>query len=101
MKKIRIINELFTREGTRLGALKAAQKLRTVVLQHVIVALSPEEAAAVVSAGIEGDELTIGVNGGVWATRLRYVADALRIQVGQSLGVELTRVRIKVVRPLL
>jgi len=65
----------------------------------VIAALPPQEAAAVVSAGIIDSRLTIGVDGGNWATRLRYLADELRVQVAQSLGVELASVRIKVVRP--
>ena len=53
----------------------------------------------VVSAGVDEGLLTIGVAGAAWATRLRYATETLRTRVGSRLGVEILRVRIKVVRP--
>jgi Dna[CI] antecedent DciA-like protein len=52
-----------------------------------------------VTAGIELGQLTIGVIGASWASRLRYHADTLRQRVGESMGVDIHRVRIKVVPP--
>lgn len=66
-------------------------------LDHVCRALPPQLAAAVVSAGLEDGRLTIGVNGGSWASRLRYATDSLRLRVGTSMGAEIRSVRIKVV----
>ena len=51
------------------------------------------------TAGIELGQLTIGVVGASWASRLRYLTDTLRKRVGESMGVEIHRVRIKVVPP--
>jgi predicted nucleic acid-binding Zn ribbon protein len=52
----------------------------------------------VVTAGIEEGRLIVGVSGGVWATRLRYRAKALRERVAGALGQEIHSVRIKVVQ---
>ena len=68
-------------------------------LEHVCAALPPSLAQTVVSAGLEGGQLTIGVAGASWASRLRYVTDTLRKRVGGSMGVEIKTVRIRVVPP--
>jgi hypothetical protein len=54
----------------------------------------------VVSAGLDGGRLTIGVVGAVWASRLRYSTDAILKRVAKSLGKEVLTVRIRVVPPL-
>jgi hypothetical protein len=99
VQKPRSINELFRVGGKRLAALKITAHERTVVLQHVCAALPPRLAETVVSAGLEHGRLTIGVAGATWASRLRYVTDSLRLQVGASMGVPVQSVRIKVAPP--
>jgi hypothetical protein len=83
----------------RLTALKQKTHERSLVLTHVCSALPPQLAAAIATAGIEFGQLTIGVVGASWASRLRYLTDTLRKRVGESMGVEIHRVRIKVVPP--
>jgi len=100
MRKPRTINELLSAGGaTRLASLRAQSLARTRVAEHVCAALPPLLAKAVVSAGIDKGRLTIGVSGGSWAARLRYLTDTLRTQVGGSLGIEIQSIRIKVVPP--
>jgi hypothetical protein len=69
-------------------------------LSHVQAALPPELAAKIETAGIEEGRLTIGVATGAWATRVRYVAKALRHEVSQAMGIDIRTVRVKVVQPL-
>ncbi len=69
------------------------------MLTQVRAALTPKLADSVVTAGIEAGRLTIGVASAVWASRLRYCADALRKRVAESSGIDLKRVRIRVVPP--
>jgi Dna[CI] antecedent, DciA len=57
-------------------------------------------ALAVASAGIQDGQLTIGVVGAQWASRLRYSSDAVRKKVAKSCGLEILSVRIRVVAPL-
>jgi len=99
MQKPKSINELIRIGGARLTALKARAEERNLALEQVRAALPPVLAQTVVSAGLEGGQLTIGVAGAAWASRLRYVTDTLRKRVGGSLGVEIKTVRIKVVPP--
>jgi hypothetical protein len=53
----------------------------------------------VASAGLDGNRLTIGVVGAVWASRLRYSTEALRKRVAKAIGKEILSVRIRVVPP--
>jgi hypothetical protein len=99
VQKPKSINELFRASGKRLRALEMQTQERSLVRQHVCAALPPKLSEAVVSAGIEHGRLTIGVAGSSWAARLRYATEALRLQVGSSMGLELHSVRIKVVPP--
>jgi len=93
------IKELLRIGGGRLGNLQSRAESRGAVLTHVRAALSPALAAKVVTAGLERGQLTLGVAGACWAARLRYATAALRTQVGQSMTVDVLRVRIKVVPP--
>ena len=97
MKKPKSINELISVSGKRLSDLKAKAQARTRAFEHVCAALPSSLARNIVSAGLEHGQLTIGVAGAAWAARLRYVTEALRAQVGSSMGVDIERVRIKVV----
>lgn len=99
MQNPKSIRELLGIGGKRLGALKVRAEERTVVLEHVRAALPPELAQTVVSAGLEGTRLTLGVAGAVWAARLRYMTDDLRPRVGGRIGVAIQSIRIKVVPP--
>src|SRR5882757_2338328 len=99
VQKPRSINELLRAGGKRLGALKIRAQERTVVLEHVCRALPPKLAETVVSAGLEHGRLTIGVASAPWASRLRYVTEALRLQVGAAMGVPVQSVRIRVAPP--
>ncbi len=99
MQKPKSINELIRIGGKRLTALKAKSEERNLALGLVCAVLPPPLAQAVVSAGLEDGQLTIGVVGASWASRLRYMTDTLRQRVGGSLGVEIKTVRIKVVPP--
>lgn len=99
MKKPISINELIRIGGRRLGTLKAHSEQRSVALEHVCAALPPQLAQAVVTAGLEDGQLTIGAAGASWAARLRYLTDTLRQSVGGSMGVDIKRVRIRVAPP--
>ena len=69
------------------------------VVEQVRAALPARLALAVASAGIEQGRLTIGVVSGVWASRMRYFTDAVRKGVSGATGIEILRVRIRVVPP--
>src|SRR5450631_743013 len=99
MKKTRSINELLSGGGKRLADLRAKAQARTRAFEHVCAALPVPLARHIVSAGLEHGQLTIGVAGAAWAARLRYVTDTLRAQVGLSTGVEIQKIRIRVVPP--
>lgn len=99
MPKPKSINELLRTGGKRLNKLNLKSRARAKTLEHVCAALSSPLAQTVVSAGLDDDQLTIGVASASWATRLRYVTDTLRLRVGTSMGVEIRTIRIKVVPP--
>jgi hypothetical protein len=99
VKKPKSINELISFGGKRLSDLRTKAQARARAYEHVCAALPSPLARNVVSAGLEHGQLTIGVAGAAWAARLRYVTEALRAQVGASLGVDIQRVRIRVVPP--
>ena len=69
------------------------------MVEQVRAALPTQLAHAVASAGVERGRLTIGVNGAVWASRLRYFTDIVRKRVSESLGIEILSVRIRVLPP--
>jgi hypothetical protein len=99
VKKPKSINELISRGGKRLSDLTAKAQARARAFEHVCAALPSPLARNIVSAGLEHGQLTIGVAGASWAARLRYVTEALRVQVGSSMRVDIQKVRIKVVPP--
>jgi hypothetical protein len=99
MQNPRRLSDLLSRAGNKLNALKTRSRERTRVLEQVRAALPERLAQAVASAGIEQGRLTIGVVGAVWASRLRYSADALRKRVGACMGVDILTVRIRVIPP--
>jgi hypothetical protein len=69
------------------------------VVEQVRAALPARLAQAVASAGIEHGRLTIGIVGGVWASRLRYLTESVRKQVAAATGIAVVNVRVRVVPP--
>lgn len=70
---------------------------RSRVLEQVIAALPEELAPNVATAGLDRGVLIVGAVSAAWASRLRYLTEPLRLRVGGALGVEIERVRIRVV----
>jgi Dna[CI] antecedent, DciA len=99
MQNPRSVSDLMSRTGNKLTALKIRSQERSLVVEQVRATLPARLALAVTSAGIEQGRLTIGVVGGVWASRIRYFTDAVRKGVSGSLGVEILAIRIRVVPP--
>jgi hypothetical protein len=99
MQNTKRLSELLARPGKRIASLKQRAGERSSALQQVRAALTPKLAEAVSSAGIESGRLILGVVSAAWASRLRYSAEVLRKRVTESSGVEIQRVRIRVVPP--
>jgi hypothetical protein len=99
MQKSKAVSELFTGANKKLTALRAKSDERSRLRERVCAVLPAKLAHAVVSASIEQGRLSIGVTSAVWATRLRYMADTLRSRVGESTGIAVLSVRVRVVTP--
>ena len=99
MQNPRVVSELLQLRGKKPRELGAAIKKRAAVLDAVRTSLPAKIASRVASAGIENGRLTLGVDGAVWASRLRYSTGALRTDVGAALGTEILSVRIRVLPP--
>jgi hypothetical protein len=99
MQNPRSVSDLLSRTGNKLTALKVRSQARSLVVEQVRAALPPRLAQAVVSAGIEQGRLTIGVDGAVWASRLRYLTESVRKQVAASMGIAVHSMRVRVVPP--
>jgi hypothetical protein len=99
MQNSKSLSELLARGGKRLSLLTDRAAARAQIVEQVRTALPARLAQSVVSAGLEGGRLTIGVAGAVWASRLRYSAEVIRKRVAKSQGTEVVSVRIRVVPP--
>src|ERR1700681_1735637 len=97
MQNPRSVSDLLSRSGNKLTALKMRSAERARVVGFVRAALPPRLAPAVVSAGIDQGRLTVGVVGGVWASRLRYLTESVRKRVAASMGIVIVSVRVRVV----
>ncbi len=97
--KSKSFKDLLQAPGARLGALQERVRKRGAVLALVRATLPAELSAAVISAGLEMGVLSVGIAGAAWAARLRYATELLRLRIGSSLGIEVQRVRIRVVPP--
>jgi hypothetical protein len=100
MQKSKPLSELMAIPSRALKDLSARLAARSQVLDAVRAALPAKLAVHVISAGIDEGRLTIGVSGGVWASRLRYSSAGLRKTVGESLKINILRVQIRVVPAL-
>jgi hypothetical protein len=97
MQNTKRLSELLSVPGKRLASLQKRSQERSSTVSQVRSTLGLKLAGAVISAGIEGDVLTIGVKSAVWASRLRYLSRTLREGVTADSGREISRVRIRVV----
>jgi Dna[CI] antecedent, DciA len=97
MQNTKRLSELLSVPGKRLGSLKQRSQERSSTVSQVRSTLNAKLADAVITAGIEGDVLTIGVNSATWASRLRYLTEPLRDSVAAASGKAIRRVRIRVV----
>ena len=100
MQKSKAVSELFTGANKKLTALRAKSDERLRIRERVCAVLPAKLARTVVSASIDQGRLSIGVTSAVWATRLRYLADELRNRVGESTGIAVSSVRVRVVTSL-
>jgi Dna[CI] antecedent, DciA len=97
MQKPKRVNELLMISSPKLGQLKARLAARRVVLEQVRACLSPSLAKHVVSAGVEQGRLIVGVNGAVWASRLRYLTFDLAQAMAACSSQKIDSVRVKIV----
>jgi hypothetical protein len=67
------------------------------VLDHVKSVLPERLASEVLTAGMDGERLTVGVSAAVWASRLRFHAADLQVGVSVRLGAPVNAVRIRIV----
>jgi hypothetical protein len=100
MQNSKSLSELLARGGKRLSRLVDQAAERSQIVEQVRLALPARLSQSVVSAGLEGSRLTIGVVGAVWASRMRYSTDVIAKRVAKSLGKDVLSVRIRVVPPL-
>ena len=100
MQNPRSVSDLLSRTGNKITALKARSRERLRVVEQVRAALPARLALAVVSAGIDQGRLTIGVDGAVWASRLRYFTEAIRQGVAGAAGASIVSVKVRVVPPI-
>ncbi len=99
MQNTKRVSELLLQGNPKLKALKERLKDRATVLAQVRAALPSKIAKHVESAGIEQGRLTIGTTAAVWASRLRYLTDDLRKQLGAALRIDILSVKIRIVPP--
>ena len=92
------ISELLHLGHNKLSDLEKRLRARDAVLEALKAALPANLADQVATAGIEAARLSVGVRSAVWATRLRYAMGAARPKVSAALGIDITAVRIRVVR---
>ncbi len=100
MQNSKSLSELLARGGKRLSLLNDRSAQRAQIVEQVRAALPVRLAQSVVSSGLEGGRLTVGVVGAVWASRLRYSTETLRKRVAKSAGTEVLSVRVRVVPPI-
>ncbi len=93
------LSDLLQKGGARLSVLRSASAERAKLLDQVRAALPPKLAGYVVTAGIADEILTIGVTGGAWATRMRYLSDVLLPAAETASGLRIAAVRVRVVPP--
>ncbi len=96
MQNPRSISELL-RGGKALSRLRTRAADRARILDHVKAILPARLALEVLTAGLDGERLTVGVGAAVWASRLRFHAAELQQGVSARLGSTVSGVRIRIV----
>jgi hypothetical protein len=96
MQNPRIISDLL-RRGKTLSVLRQRAVERAGVLDHVKAVLPARLALEVLTAGMDGERLTVGVGAAVWASRLRFHAAQLQEGVSARLGAPVSAIRIRIV----
>lgn len=98
MQYPKAISELLQLRHKRPDDLATCLAERVRILAGVKAQLPGALAEQVVTAGLEGGRLSLGVTSGAWASRLRYAIGEARDGIGASCGVAIDEVRIRVVR---
>jgi hypothetical protein len=99
MRKPTAVSDLLAEGQAKLQGLRAGAKAAGHALAAVRSTLPTEVAAHVFGAALDGEVLTVLVDGGGWATRARYALAGLAPDLGIALGAKVTRVRIRVRPP--
>lgn len=98
MEKAKCVRELITHTSKTLSILRQRLDAREQLLPRVRAVLPARLAQQVVSAGLEAGILTLGTSSASWASRLRYVVPEISARLSEEHGLEVGRVRIRVIR---
>jgi hypothetical protein len=96
MRKPIAVSDLLKEGQTRLKRLNSGAEAASQALVAVQHALPGELSGHVFGVLLEGGRLTVVVDSGAWATRVRYALADLVPAVGQALGAEIASVRVQV-----
>jgi Dna[CI] antecedent, DciA len=96
MRKPIAVSDLLKEGQATLQRLKAGAEASSQVLAAVRLSLPGELANHVFGAQVTEGRLTVVVDSGGWATRVRYAATELAPKVGEALGAGITAVRVQV-----
>jgi hypothetical protein len=96
MRKPIAVSDLLNEGQATLQRLKAGAEAASQALAAVRLSLPGEVARHVFGAEVTDGRLTLVVDGGGWATRVRYAALEIAPTVGEALGAEITTVRVQV-----
>jgi predicted nucleic acid-binding Zn ribbon protein len=99
MRKPIAVSDLLAEGKAKLERLMSGAEAAGRTLVAVRAVVTPEVAAHVFGASLKGEELTVLVDSGSWATRVRYVIPELAPAVAAGLGVAVTSVRVRVRPP--
>ena len=96
MRKPIAVSDLLNQGQAKLQRLKAGAQAASHALAAVQSALPPELGAHIHAAGVSDGRLTVIVDSGSWATRVRYAAETLAATVGRALTAKISEVRVQV-----
>lgn len=85
--------------GTSVAGLARRAAATDKLARRVRSALPREVGAHVIGANLRGNRLVVIVDGAVWAARVRFELDALRIALGGEQELEVAAVTVKVRAP--
>jgi hypothetical protein len=99
MRKPIAVSDLLAEGKAKLERVMSGAEAAVRTLVAVRAGLPVEVAPHVFGAMLEGDQLTVLVDSGSWATRVRYVVPDLGPLVAANLGVAIAKVRVRVRPP--